>query len=302
MKKLRSCFAVLICVMVLVSAAVPSYARYGEAAPYDKLELHVKDIYNPGGPTVYLNDAVVFKSDIGTVTFYSDAECTQKVSLPVTLTKDTQFWAINTSGAWKSPVVSFWVYVSGLQMDLSAKSGDNGMVTLTARLNHGDRVRIPSGEISFYLDGEYIGSAMPAILGETSFSFPSPAAGTYTVTCQFFGDANYSPVSASAQIVVTSSGVELKNADVEKSLAAFEKFFSNKFAAVGVSANGKTTHYLLDADLSGLDTEELYFYFYNPTTGTYKEAMAFVDYDERVNFVSAESGVLIISEGKLEKR
>jgi len=90
--------------------------------------------------------------------------------------------------------------------------------------------------------------------------------------------------------------------------ARFRRWFKNKLTAIATGQEGSfgmPVDIAVKVDLTGFDTENLYFYSYDKKTNTYRriEKTAYwIDKNGYLHFTSELAGDIIISEGPLERK
>ena len=100
----------------------------------------------------------------------------------------------------------------------------------------------------------------------------------------------------------------VSGAAVDNLRARFEKYFSNKIRVIQLDQQtdwGQLVEIAAKVDLTGMDTNRLYFYSYNAASNTYRriENPAYwIDSNGYLRFTTEYAGSIIISEGPLERK
>ena len=100
----------------------------------------------------------------------------------------------------------------------------------------------------------------------------------------------------------------VKGSAVDKVRALFEKYFNNKIRVIHLDQKedwGQPVQIAAKVDLSGMDTNKLYFYSYNAKTNTYRRIVKpayWIDANGYLRFTTEYAGDIIISEGSLVKK
>ena len=98
----------------------------------------------------------------------------------------------------------------------------------------------------------------------------------------------------------------VKGSAVDKVRALFEKYFTNKIRIIHLDQKedwGQPVQIAAKVDLSGMDTNKLYFYSYNAKTNTYRyiaNPKYWIDANGYLRFTTEYAGDIIVSEGSLE--
>ena len=138
------------------------------------------------------------------------------------------------------------------------------------------------------------------LFGQSSYMHDTTADGAVQVRVQF---TNPSPITTD---VLLSGWV--KGDAVNSIKGIFEKWFKNKVRVIHLEQQGsfgQPVQIAARVDLTGMDTENLYFYSYDKKANSYKriEKPAYwIDKNGYLRFTTEYAGEIIISEGLLEKK
>jgi len=92
-------------------------------------------------------------------------------------------------------------------LPVSAGTGTNVPTTFLATLSDATQnsAGLPTGFVQFYNGGTAIGSPVAVVNAQATLQTTFPVAGTYTITAQYLGDANFSGSSSSTLVEVVSN-------------------------------------------------------------------------------------------------